>query len=423
MRIAFAALVGFLFFVYFEPAVLFPFVVPLRLAFVLAIAALVAAFVSGARFASHGTTWALVWFAVWAGLSTFAAVNVDRGLLQMPYVLKAVALYLVVTMVVRSPARLMRFTYINLTLAAIVATTTILTTRAGIAPLSGRRDLWRMVNYFGGLGDDPNEFGAFMLAVLPLPFVFLQHERSTARKVAFGLLTLAFLLCILRTRSRGAFLGLLAAMPLLMWESRRNLAAVAFAALIIVYAYTHTQQSYWERIGTAFSDTAIEEDGSASGRLQQQAYAAELISRRPVLGVGPGNWVPAKIRLLGLDRRHNQTLLHPHNTYLGIASEMGVPGLAAFLLAIGLAFRSLARARRTFATQGDRQPLASLAAGLMTGLVGFCVAVFFLSEPFNLILYMWIAMSVVLGELAAQTPGIVPRSTGVLHPVAAYDRR
>jgi O-antigen ligase len=252
-----------------------------------------------------------------------------------------------------------------------------------------------MVNYFGGIGDDANEFGAAMLALLPLPLLLFPTEKSVLKKGLLAAIALAMLLCIIRTRSRGAFLGLLAMAPLLFWDMRRRFGQMLLAVLMLSYAVANTHSGYWERMATAFSEDAIEEDFSASSRLHQQRAAGELLKRRPFFGVGPGNFVFAKIRLLGEDPAHRMTYLAPHNAYLGLGVEIGIPGLLLLLATMLVTFRSLGRSAQTVGPPED-EPLRRIAKAVRIGLVGLSVAVFFLTEQYNSVLYMWFAMSAAL---------------------------
>jgi probable O-glycosylation ligase (exosortase A-associated) len=411
-RIAYAALIGFLLFIYFEPTFLFPALAQLRAALVMSLLALAAAVLSGARLPSGIQNWLFAFFTVWGAVATWAALSFDLSSERFPVLFKAVALYVVVAMIVRSRERILQFVNVNILLGGIVSITTILTMRAGIEPLGGG-DMYRMVNYFGGIGDDPNEFGAFMLALLPLPLLLMSFERSKLKKALFAAVALAVLLCVIRTRSRGAFIGLAAMAPMLMWESRRRSGQIVVGVLMLLYAYTNTHSGYWDRIATTFSETAIQEDFSASSRLFQVEYAQELISQRPLFGVGPGNFVIGKIQLLGHDPDGELTWVAAHNAYFGLGAEVGIPGIIAFLATILVTFRSLRLSERAETGRPEDEQLRVTAKALRIGLVGFCVAIYFLSEQYNPILYMWVAVSASLRDALKPEPVVAAKTRAV----------
>jgi O-antigen ligase len=339
-------------------------------------------------------------------MATLGALSYDLSAARYPFLFKAVMLYVVIALVVRSRERVIQFVKVNIVFTAIVSITTVLTMRAGISPLGGG-DLYRMVNYFGGIGDDPNEFGAFMLAQLPLPLLLMSTEKSKVKKVFLALVTLAVLLCIIRTRSRGAFLGMLVIGPVLLWSIRRRFGHICLAISMLAYAYMNTHVGYWERIATTFSQEAIEEDFSATARLQEQGAARALVMKRPLLGVGPGNFVIGKIQLLGYDAQDRWTWVAPHNAYFGLAAEIGIPGLLVLLVAIVMTLRALGQAAKSGGP--DDEHLRLTARALRIGLVGFLVAIFFLSEQYNPVLYMWMGLGAALRAILLPVEAAAPQ--------------
>jgi O-antigen ligase len=402
MTVAFASLCTFLLFVYFEPALLLPVVGQLRLALLVSVLGLAAALVSGARLPKAPQHVWIGFYMFWAIVCAQVAVSRPVAMDFLPTYLKAVLLYFTVALTVRSADRLKSFVQFNLILAAIVGITTILTTRAGIRSLDGG-NLYRMVNYFGGIGDDSNEFAAFMVLMLPLPAALLSIQKTTLKKIAYGVVTLAFLLCIVRTRSRGAFIAMLCMLPLMYAQSRKSLGTIVVVVLVSMYVATNTHSGYWARIATAFAedDAEDERDPGHIRRVEQQGYAMALLSARPIFGAGPGNYTEGKIEVLGLERGSVDAILAPHNTYLGVAAETGVPGLMAFIITLAVCIVALTRAARQFAQDPELEWYQRAAAGMRNGLVGFGVAAFFLTEQFDLVMYVWMGMSSVLTEYAA----------------------
>jgi putative inorganic carbon (HCO3(-)) transporter len=401
MTLAYVCLSTFLLFVYFEPALLLPVLGQVRAAFVVSVLGLVAALVSGARLPKAPQHVGLAFYMCWAFIAAQLAVSRPQAAESVPLYLKAVLLYFAVALTVRSADRLKNFVHYNLLLAAIVGVTTILTTRAGIRSLDGG-SLYRMVNYFGGIGDNSNEFAAFMVLMLPLPAALMAIQTSTLKKIAYGVVALAFLLCIVRTRSRGAFVALLCMLPFMYTQSRKSLGTIAVVGLVSIYVATNTHSGYWERIATVFSEEEEEEiDPGHIRRVEQQGFAVALIEERPIIGVGPGNYNIGKVELLRLEPGSVDAILAPHNTYLGIAAEIGIPGLIAFVVTLIVCILALTRACKIFAQDPELEWYRRVAAALRTSLVGFGVAAFFLTEQFNLVMFVWMAMSSVLTEHAA----------------------
>ncbi len=398
MTTAFAALLGFLLFIYLEPGLWFPALFSLRAALLVGIAALVTAVVAGGRLPRAAQNHAFGVLLLVGVLSTIASIDSAVSLETLSILVKAVALYLMVVLILDDRRRILGFAYAHVVLGAIVGVTTVLTTRAGIESLKGG-DLYRMVNYFGGLGDDPNEFGAMMVALLPMPMLLLQWEKRNWRRALLVVATLAFLLCIIRTRSRGAFLALLAMAPFLLWQIRRSASILLVTAVLATFAFVNTHSGYWDRVATLVHEDALEQEYSASSRVLQQGYALDLMAMRPWTGAGLGNFVRAKADLLALDPGEKATQAVAHNAYLGFGAEIGLPGLLAFLTVIGVSLASLRASERRLAEREPDRRFAAIARAVRIGLLGFCVSIFFLSEQYNPMLYMWVGMAVALRRL------------------------
>src|SRR5206468_284575 len=83
----------------------------------------------------------------------------------------------------------------------------------------------------------------------------------------------------------------------------------------------------------------------------------------------------------------------PHSSFVQAGAELGIPGLALFVVMIAAAFRALrseqlGQPRAT--NRGKRSPLAQ---SLTAALVGFTVGAFFLSLAYTDLLYTLVALA------------------------------
>jgi putative inorganic carbon (hco3(-)) transporter len=112
---------------------------------------------------------------------------------------------------------------------------------------------------------------------------------------------------------------------------------------------------------------------SNSERLQMWRIGARVLQDHPLLGVGPGN-----IRNVSASYQtpeQHQTYGHwghLHNTYVHIAAERGILGLAAFLFFIGTLGWTLLRALRRLSTEEIERRTILLTA--LLGLTGWLVS-------------------------------------------------
>lgn len=407
MILPFAGLILFLTFVYFEPAIFFPVLGEVRAAFIISILTLIAAVMAGARPPKAIQNRLFIFLLFMAVISIYLSpipYN-ENSSSALSHFYKAITLYFLVSMIIASKDYLIKFFYVTLGFGTVVSITTLLTVRAGIESLEGG-NLYRMVNYFGGIGDDPNEFGALMVALFPLPIAMLEGEKSTYKKIIFILIALSFILCVTRTRSRGAFVGLLVILTFILWEKRKQAGVIILILSLFTFTYFHTHYGYWERIKTLQSMETIEAEQNAKVRLIANQQAIELIKRYPITGVGLGNFIQAKIYILKLipiileSGEIRKYVLSSHNTFLGLGAELGLIGLLAFLIIIIASVKYCYLSERYFKTRDHLIVFHNISRGVRIGLVGLVVCFIFLSEEFNLILYQFIALAVSLKTLA-----------------------
>jgi O-antigen ligase len=135
--------------------------------------------------------------------------------------------------------------------------------------------------------------------------------------------------------------------------------AGSFALALLLFAFPE----YFDLAMARFAD-----EGVATARYQMWMKTLEILTTNP-LGLG--------IHHEGYSRAMQQFGFHystPHNIYLGLAVNTGVPGLIAFLTIAGGCLRRVQLARLL----GD-QRLRTVATAIMVVLLGFLVSG--LSEP------------------------------------------
>ena len=168
---------------------------------------------------------------------------------------------------------------------------------------------------------DPNAFGGFLLMIgaLTAPQVFAARP-VLPRWAALGTLGLVVLALFL-TDSLGAMLSLGAALVFIAALRYRRLLLIMALAVIIALFLPVTQR-YIAKIEAGVTNQDIE----TQMRFGEYKDALALIGRHPVIGVGFSG-TPEIDLYLGVA-----------NTYLTVASHMGLVGLAAYLLMMGSAF-------------------------------------------------------------------------------------
>ncbi len=233
--------------------------------------------------------------------------------------------------------------------------------------LSGRTLSARLPN------GDPNDIAFILATTLPLTFWLLRE--TGRRRLAAVLLLGVISVSILLTLSRGALIGLGAAVVWLALAERRflrPLLAGAAVAAVVLGLVVHLKHN---RIETGLRAKEKVASANVASRLVAWDAASRLAVDHPALGIGPGNF-----QYYFLDATDSpagtQRLRVVHNAYLDIAAELGPAAMLLFVAYLGLVFARLTGARRL-----NLGP-PGLAAALRVSLVIGCVAALTLSEQY-----------------------------------------
>lgn len=252
----------------------------------------------------------------------------------------------------------------------------------------------------GWVTGDPNYFS--LSALLALPFAFyLLRPRQPRWERYFCLVCLGLtLIGLTLAASRGALLGLAASVLLAAWRSRhRTKILIGAVALLLPLMALSPSSPLGRLLNPTFSDR-----DSTESRLVVWAAGIRMIQSNPILGVGAGNFKPSLPRFLNRGESIN---LIAHNTYIGIGAELGLPALAVFVGILVATLRSSERIRR--ATRQSGPVLVGRAAeAIQVGLVGYAVAIFFVSAEYQKFFWLIVFLSGCLPALVRRRIGSKP---------------
>jgi O-antigen ligase len=254
---------------------------------------------------------------------------------------------------------------------------------------------------------DANDFATFAVTAMPLGLYFVQRgHRRRARLLAVAslvVLSAAFV----HSGSRGGFLALVAmggfiALRYTAVSVRVRVCTLIVVGLVVLGTASH---KFWQQMGTIVSDTDYNHT-EESGRIQIWRRGVGYMLDHPVFGVGPANFSVAEGMLspfaerqqFGMGVRWNA----PHNSFVQVGAELGVPGLILFVGMIASAFVALRRSGRGNGERGgpDQVP-RELTQALTASLIGYVVGAFFLSLAYAELLYTLIALAVGVQKLAS----------------------
>jgi O-antigen ligase len=241
--------------------------------------------------------------------------------------------------------------------------------------------------------------------------------------IGVGLLSLIILL----TQSRGAIIGLGAALLILPLTSRRKGRDVAVLSLLLVIAAIFAPAAVWKRMA-GLSNVSVEGDmaavdaeGSAKSRWQIWEVAGRTIRDNPVIGVG------ADMMSVRHSQEANRLGLHEkgerdtHSTYLRIGAEMGIPGLILYLLMWGAVFRRVRQVRKAIAQTRPREQ--QFLFYLELAMFAYMVASIFATLGAITFTYLMMCVAWLAAEILAREPWYVSPAAALQVPAMAHRRR
>ena len=239
------------------------------------------------------------------------------------------------------------------------------------------------IRIYGPLGN-PNLLAGYLLPLVPVAVIALLRWQGLGPKMFAGVTGVLSAAAVVFTYSRGGWLGLLAALAVLvlllllrstahwppLWRRLVPLGVLLMGGVLVVIAATQL-----EPIRTrVVSLVAGRGDSSNNFRINVWLAALEMVQDRPWIGIGPGNNAFNSIYPLYQQPKFNA--LSAYSVPLELLVEMGIPGLLA---CCGLLMSSV-RAGLRLDGAGGLMAIGCLAA--MSGLLtqGITDTIFFRPE-------------------------------------------
>jgi hypothetical protein len=263
---------------------------------------------------------------------------------------------------------------------------------------------------------DSNEFAQLLLVGMTL---LLAYATRPANKVVFRAMAAVGvsveLVVFLRSGSRGGLVGFFVVL-LAFFLSRNSaggrmalvLVVVMGAGLSAVLLPRSVRDRYLSVVGVDVESTEgqVAAAGSAASRHYLLKQSLWITLKNPLVGAGIGMFAVAENNAAmerGLPRGNwHET----HNMYTQVSSEAGVPALICFLGILVCGFRSLSRARQYGAASQDplSRDVRHMAQWIRLALIGMASSGFFLSVAYSPELYIVLAVSISVGNIAAARP-------------------
>jgi O-antigen ligase len=198
------------------------------------------------------------------------------------------------------------------------------------------------------LGDE-NDFCLALNIVVPYVFFSFYFVRTALRKVVLLLILVLLLFSITSTKSRGGFLGIVAAAGYCWVASPRKIGSLLVLVAVAGPVVALVPDSYWAEIKTI--ETSTENDDTGAQRLYLWNMGWEMFKDYPIIGVGPTNFQWASP---AYESENQQAAgLHvwgkgAHSLYFTLLPEAGVAGVVIFVSIVVVGFRDNWRVRRAY---------------------------------------------------------------------------
>ena len=325
----------------------------------------------------------LLLFIFWMCVTTIFAVHAELARGELVKVLKIELMTYVTLMLMTNRAR------IDLLLWVIALSLGFYGVKGGIFTLTTGGGYHVAGPYRSFIGGN-NEIGLALIMTIPLiRYLHLQAKNNWIRlglMAAIGLSVVA----ILGTQSRGALLGLVAMVVMLLWKTRRRFVFMSLLVPVFIAGYLFMPQSWHDRMESIKN---YQQDESAMGRINAWEFAFNVAKDRPLVGAGNRAFLPDMFARYAPDP---EEVHDAHSIYFEVMAEHGFVGFGLFMLLGWFTWRSCSRVAKQAESRLNGQWIVDLAGMLQVSMVGYAVSGAFLGLAYFDLYYHLIALVVLI---------------------------
>ncbi len=258
---------------------------------------------------------------------------------------------------------------------------------------------------------DPNDVAMMMVLALPFAVLGTAALRGVHRLLAAGVAVICVLATV-ATVSRGGLIGLATVTILIVFRLRSVVARLLAGVVIVLLLTVAAPAGYWNRMDTIWrtSGTGYDERG-VSTRVEVWQRGLSLFLRSPVTGVGIGAFEAATGAAYG----RNGGWRAAHNSFIQVATELGIFGFVLFVWMLVASVRNARQAQRAANKDPALHDLQWIAAAVEISLYAYVVTGFSLSMAYAAILSFLVGVAAALRlevERQQRAPGRTPATQG-----------
>lgn len=262
----------------------------------------------------------------------------------------------------------------------------------------------------GWLGDE-NDFGMEMNVAVPVAFFMYQASATQRGKLLYMVLLGVFVMTVVSTSSRGAFLGLLALSIYCWLYSPRKVMSLILGICLVGLVLVAAPQEYWDRINSITDDSTME-TGTAGQRMFTWGIGWEIFTANPIFGIGQGNFPWTIGEYMGGRTWQTKSLAgrQAHSLYFTLLPELGLVGVIIFGSMIYLNYRDtrvsqfLPAVPRSMSLRPDRKPVKDeqvvratlFGNAILGGMIGYLATSAFISTLYYPTFWILMGLAVAL---------------------------
>lgn len=281
----------------------------------------------------------------------------------------------------------------------------------------------------GWLGDE-NDFGMEMNVAVPVAFFMHQAATTQRSKLLYIALLGLFVMSVVATSSRGAFLGLLGVGAYCWFYSPRKILSLIVGLCLVGLVLIAAPQEYWDRINSITDDSTME-TGTAGQRMFTWGIGWEMFLANPMFGIGQGNFPWTIGEYMGGRTWQTKSLAgrQAHSLYFTLMPELGLVGILIFGTMIVLNYRdtrvrqlvpsglpAMKRRRENEQLNDPEFTRASLFGNaILGGLLGYLITSAFISTLYYPTFWILMGLAVALRN-TTQAYSVAGRDTNVSSP-------
>jgi putative inorganic carbon (HCO3(-)) transporter len=253
-------------------------------------------------------------------------------------------------------------------------------------------------SFFG----DNNTFGLALCMALPLLLYLSREEERLWIKRAYRLMFAFSCIAILFTYSRGAFVGLVVVLGILIWRSPWRM---RFAVAVVIAAFVGAAfmpQHLKDRIASiSEQDSSETRDGSVAGRIDAWHTATQIAAANPVYGEGFRALWNRQIWETFYGRDY-YAARDAHSIYFELLAEQGIVGLAIYLTVLTCTVMNLRHMRRRWRGDPEHGYLSHYAEMILLSLCPFLISGAFLGVAYFDLYFLIVAVSAAMMAMSVK---------------------